>query len=95
MRISNLEACEPETLFSREVQDLLRQALDKMPDKTRRIFIMSRYEGKSYPTIAQETGLSVKSVEFRRISHQQSTQPITQRTERLSAGITVSARLLL
>ena len=64
MRISNLEACEPETLFSREVQDLLRQALDKMPDKTRRIFIMSRYEGKSYPTIAQETGLSVKSVEF-------------------------------
>ena len=64
MRISNLEACEPETLFSREVQDLLRQALDKMPDKTRRIFIMSRYEGESYPTIAQETGLSIKSVEF-------------------------------
>ena len=36
----------------------------EMPEKTRRIFIMSRYEGKSYLTIAQETGLSVKSVEF-------------------------------
>ncbi len=64
MRISSLEACEPEMLYSHEIQDLLRQALSKMPEKTRRIFIMSRYEGKSYLTIAQETGLSVKSVEF-------------------------------
>ena len=63
MRISNLEACEPETLFSREVQDLLRQALDKMPDKTRRIFIMSRYEGKSYPTIAQKTEAKAMNIE--------------------------------
>ena len=48
MRISSLEACEPETLFSNEVH----------------IFIMSRYEGKNYQTIAKETNLSVKSIEF-------------------------------
>ena len=64
MRISSLEACEPETLFSNEVQELVNQALAKLPEKTRHIFIMSRYEGKNYQTIAKETNLSVKSIEF-------------------------------
>lgn len=64
MRISSLEACEPETLFSKEVQELIKQALDKLPEKSSRIFIMSRYEGKNYQTIAHEMNLSVKSVEF-------------------------------
>ena len=64
MRISSLEACEPETLFSNEVQELVNQALAKLPEKSRHIFIMSRYEGKNYQTIAKETNLSVKSIEF-------------------------------
>ena len=64
MRISILEACEPETLFSNEVQELVNQALAKLPEKSRHIFIMSRYEGKNYQTIAKETNLSVKSIEF-------------------------------
>ena len=59
-----LEACEPETLFSNEVQELVNQALAKLPEKSRHIFIMSRYEGKNYQTIAKETNLSVKSIEF-------------------------------
>ena len=64
MRISSLESCEPETLFSNEVQELVNQALAKLPEKSRHIFIMSRYEGKNYQTIAKETNLSVKSIEF-------------------------------
>ena len=64
MRISSLEACEPETLFRNEVQELVNQALAKLPEKSRHIFIMSRYEGKNYQTIAKETNLSVKSIEF-------------------------------
>ena len=64
MRIASLEACEPETLFSNEVQELVNQALAKLPEKSRHIFIMSRYEGKNYQTIAKETNLSVKSIEF-------------------------------
>lgn len=64
MRISSLEACEPEALFSAEVQELIKKTLDKLPEKSSRIFMMSRYEGKSYQTIARETSLSVKSVEF-------------------------------
>lgn len=64
MRISSLEACEPETLFSNEVQALINKTLEKLPEKSSRIFMMSRYEGKNYQTIAEETGLSVKSIEF-------------------------------
>lgn len=64
MRISTLEACEPEALLSHEVQDLIDKALAKLPEKSSQIFMMSRYEGKNYQTIAQEMRLSVKSVEF-------------------------------
>ena len=42
----------------------LDEALAMMSDKTRRIFIMSRYENKTYPEIAAYFSLSVKSVEF-------------------------------
>ena len=63
MRISSLEA-EPERLLGDEIQKLVHQALTKLPEKSRHIFIMSRYEGKNYQTIAEETNLSVKSVEF-------------------------------
>ncbi len=64
MRISNLEACEPEVLFGNEIRQLVDSALEKLPEKSRRIFLMSRYEGKNYQTIARETNLSVKSIEF-------------------------------
>lgn len=64
MRISSLEACNPEQLFSDEVQQLLEKALQSMPEKSRQIFIMSRYEEKSYKEIASAMNLSVKSVEF-------------------------------
>ncbi len=62
--IATLEACDPQELFSDEVQRLLDEALGMMSEKTRRIFIMSRYENKTYPEIAEQFSLSVKSVEF-------------------------------
>ena len=64
MRITSLEACEPETLLRNEVQKLIDKALKQMPEKTRNIFVMNRYEWKSYQDIAQETGLSIKSIEY-------------------------------
>ncbi len=63
LRIITLEACDPQEMFSVEVQQLIDDALATMPDKTRRIFIMSRYENKTYSEIAAICSLSVKSVE--------------------------------
>ncbi|MEY8488369.1 RNA polymerase sigma-70 factor [uncultured Parabacteroides sp.] len=64
LRISTLEACDPQEIFSSEAQQLVDEALAMMSGKTRQIFIMSRYENKTYPEIAAHLSLSVKSVEF-------------------------------
>lgn len=63
-RIATLQACEPEELFSEEARRLMNETLDRLPAKTREIFIRSRFEGKSYKEIAAEMNTTVKSVEF-------------------------------
>lgn len=64
LRIATLEVCDPQEVFSREAQQLIEEALALMPDKTRKIFIMSRFENKTYQEIADYFSLSVKSIEF-------------------------------
>ena len=41
-----------------------RQTLESLPEKTRTIFIMSRYENKTHKEIAEHLDLSTKSIEF-------------------------------
>lgn len=64
LKITSLEACDPEELFSTEAQRLVNEALARMPEKTRTIFIMSRYENKKHKEIAEHFNMSAKSVEF-------------------------------
>lgn len=64
LRIATLEACDPQEIFSSEVGQLIDEAMEIMPDKTRQIFVMSRYENKTYQEIATHYSLSIKSVEF-------------------------------
>ena len=64
LKITTLEACNPEELFSSEAQQLVDKALDSLPEKTRTIFIMSRYENKKHKEIAEHFNLSTKSIEF-------------------------------
>lgn len=63
-RISTLEACDPIQLFSKEVQKILDETLDRLSERTREIFVLSRSKGYSYKEIAEELNISVKSVEF-------------------------------
>lgn len=64
LKIATLEACDPQEIFGAEAQRLIDEALEMMPEKTRQIFLMSRYENKTYNEIAVHFFLSVKSVEF-------------------------------
>jgi RNA polymerase sigma-70 factor (ECF subfamily) len=64
LQISTLEACNPEKLFSEEVQQLVNRALTSLPEKTYEIFIRSRYHDQSHKEIADKLGLSTKSVEY-------------------------------
>ena len=63
-RIRTLQDCDPQELFSEELQQLVRQTLQQLPEQTRPIFFKSRLEGKRNGEIAEEMGLSVKSVEY-------------------------------
>ena len=64
LRISTLEACNPESIFDSEIQQLVNKALNHLPAQSRRIFILSRYHNASNKKIAEQLGISVKSVEF-------------------------------
>ncbi|MDR1557086.1 MAG: RNA polymerase sigma-70 factor [Tannerellaceae bacterium] len=63
-RISTLEACDPNELFTAEIREMVRKTLAAMPAQTRRIFIRSRFLNESYKEIAERYGISVKGVEF-------------------------------
>lgn len=62
--ISSLEACEPEELFSADAERIINETLAALPEQTRKIFIMSRYENKSHKEIAEELKITTKGVEF-------------------------------
>ena len=64
LRISTLEACEPAQLFSDEARRLVNETLDRLPDRTREVFVRSRFRGESYKEIAAALVTTVKSVEF-------------------------------
>lgn len=64
IRISTLQACNPEELFSGEVQRIIRASLDSLPEQTRRVFEMSRFRDLTGNEIAKELGLTVKGVEY-------------------------------
>ena len=64
LRISPPEGCEPAQLFSDEVRRLVKETLDRLPDRTREVFVRSRFRGESYKEIAAALGTTVKSVEF-------------------------------
>lgn len=63
-RIITLEDFEPNEIFTKEIQEIVDKALDALPEQTRRIFMMSRYENKSHKEIAELLSITTKGVEF-------------------------------
>lgn len=64
MNIATLRAFDPAWLYDEDITALVREAMERLPEKTRTIFMMSRFDDRTYAEIAEEMGLSVKSVEF-------------------------------
>lgn len=52
-----------DTLEITELRERIAVAIQKIPEKCREIFLLSRHEGKKYSEIAQQLQLSVKTVE--------------------------------
>lgn len=64
LRIATLEDCHPERIFDAEIQAIVEQTLSRLPEQSRRIFMMSRQDENTNKEIAEQLGLSVKSVEY-------------------------------
>jgi RNA polymerase sigma-70 factor, ECF subfamily len=64
IRISALNASDPEEIFSSEIARIIHHALGTLHEKTRQIFEMSRFEGKPYKEIAEMYGITVKGVDY-------------------------------
>lgn len=63
-RISTLESCDPQVLFSSELRTLYEETLASMSDQTRSVFEMSRIEEMPNKEIATILGISVKGVDY-------------------------------
>ncbi len=64
LKITTLEACNPDELMLHEIQVLVQQALNKLPAQTREVLLRSRYRLQSNKEIAAALGISVKAVEY-------------------------------
>ena len=64
IRISTLQACVPEDIFSKDVKEIITKTLKILPSQTRRIFVLSRFQHKGNKEIAQILNLSEKSIEY-------------------------------
>lgn len=55
--------CDESIATLTELEDMVSSALEKLPENIRVIFEKSRFEGKTYREIAEESTISVKTVE--------------------------------
>lgn len=55
---------ELDSIEIKEMKAIIQTVLAELPELTSKIFNMNRYQDMTYPVIAQELGLSVKSVEY-------------------------------
>lgn len=63
-RISTLQACDPNELFTAETQAIVNKTLAGLPKQTRIVFVMSRYGNQSHKEIAETLSITTKGVEY-------------------------------
>lgn len=63
MKLYSLEVFNETFSSASDVEDVIKKAIDSLPDKCKTIFLKSRIEGKKYKEIADELHISVNTVE--------------------------------
>lgn len=51
-----------EGIASRERAEILNRAINSLPEKRRRIFLLCKYDGKSYSEVSRELGISTSTI---------------------------------
>lgn len=60
--INSLNSLDPEHLFADEINTLVDNCLKRMPDVTRKVFLASRIDEKTYGEISEIYGIPVRQV---------------------------------
>lgn len=64
IRISTLEASNPDKIFAKDIQSILDSTISKLPKQTRIIFEMSRFRNMPKKDIADYFKISIKGVDY-------------------------------
>lgn len=63
MKRDSLEAFDTDWGSEQQIETLLENALNSLPERCREIFVKSKLEGKKQKEISEELGISIKTVE--------------------------------
>ena len=64
IRISTLEACDPQKIFAADIQSIIHKSLFGLPKNTKEIFEMNRFQNMSKTEIAKHFDITVKGVDY-------------------------------
>ena len=63
-RLASIEAEGFQDIFAQDIRSIVDGVLEAMPERSRKIFSMSRLDGLDQKRIASELGITVKGVQF-------------------------------
>ena len=63
MKFQSLEAFDEQLFAEPDIETIIQNAIENLPDKCREIFILNKIEGKKQKVIAQELNISINTVE--------------------------------
>lgn len=63
LKLYSLEMFDDDRMSEDDIETLLQQAIDQLPDRCREIFVMSRLQNMKYKEIAQKLEISPNTVE--------------------------------
>lgn len=63
LKLQSLESFDIDVASEDNLEKIITNAIDSLPNKCREIFLLSRYEGLKYREISERLGLSVNTVE--------------------------------
>jgi RNA polymerase sigma-70 factor, ECF subfamily len=64
IRTNSLKASDPDEIFATEVRDIIEKTLYSLPERTRKIFILSKFKNKSHKEIAEMYHITIKGVDY-------------------------------
>lgn len=63
LKFDSLEALDDKLLTDPDIDTLIEQAINNLPEKCRQIFVMNKFDGKKQRVIAKELDISIHTVE--------------------------------